>query len=49
MWMFQRFLVCEALNSVIELKLNSEERAAFMKSVDVVKAACGHLKTVTVS
>ena len=34
---------------VIELKLNSEERTAFMKSVDVVKAACSHLKTVTVS
>jgi len=29
--------------------LNAEERAAFMKSVDVVKAACSHLKTVTVA
>ncbi len=34
---------------VIELKLNSEEKAAFIKSVEVVKAACGHLKTVKVS
>jgi malate dehydrogenase len=31
---------------VIELKLNDEERAAFHKSVDVVKTAVGLLKTV---
>jgi malate dehydrogenase len=31
---------------VIELKLNGEERSSFLKSVDVVKAAVGHLKTV---
>lgn len=34
---------------VIELKLNDEERAAFLKSVEVVKAAVGHLKTVKVT
>ena len=31
---------------VIELKLNEEERLSFLKSVDVVKAAIGHLKTI---
>ena len=34
---------------VIELKLNDDERTAFMKSVEVVKTAVGHLKTVRVS
>jgi malate dehydrogenase len=42
-------LGARGVERVIELKLNNEERAAFMKSVDVVKAACGHLKTVSVS
>jgi len=31
---------------VIELKLNEEEKAAFQKSVEVVKTAVSHLKTV---
>ena len=31
---------------VIELKLNEDERSTFLKSVDVVKSAIGHLKTV---
>jgi malate/lactate dehydrogenase len=31
---------------VIELKLNDDEKAAFLKSVEVVKTAVGHLKTV---
>jgi malate dehydrogenase len=31
---------------VIELKLNPEESAAFQKSVEIVQAACSHLKTV---
>ena len=34
---------------VIELKLNEEEQSSFLKSVDVVKAAVGHLKTVNSS
>jgi len=31
---------------VIELKLNEDERSTFLKSIDVVKSAIGHLKTV---
>jgi malate dehydrogenase len=31
---------------VIELKLNDEERSAFLKSVEVVRTAVGHLRTV---
>jgi malate dehydrogenase len=34
---------------VIELKLNDEERVAFLKSVEVVKTAISHLKTVQVT
>lgn len=41
-------LGAKGVERVIEMKLNEEEREAFMKSVDVVKAACSHLKTVTV-
>jgi len=41
-------LGAKGVERVIEMKLNDEERTAFMKSVDVVKAACSHLKTVTV-
>jgi len=41
-------LGAKGVERVIELKLNDEERAAFMKSVDVVKTACSHLKTVSV-
>lgn len=33
---------------VIDLKLNEEERAAFLKSVEVVKTAVSHLKTIRV-
>ena len=40
-------LGAKGVERVIELKLNDEERAAFMKSVDVVKTACSHLKTVS--
>ena len=39
-------LGARGVDRVIELKLNEEERSAFMKSVDVVRAAVGHLKTV---
>jgi len=39
-------LGARGVNRVIELKLNEEERSAFLKSIDVVKAAVGHLKTV---
>jgi malate dehydrogenase len=42
-------LGAKGVERVIELKLNDEERAAFMKSVDVVKTACSHLKTVSTS
>jgi malate dehydrogenase len=42
-------LGARGVERVIELKLNDEERAAFLKSVDVVKTAVGHLKTVKVS
>jgi malate dehydrogenase len=40
-------LGAQGVERVIELKLNDDEKAAFMKSVDVVKTACGHLKTVS--
>jgi len=39
-------LGAKGVERVIELKLNEEERAAFLKSVQVVKDAVGHLKTV---
>jgi malate dehydrogenase len=39
-------LGARGVERIIELKLNPEESAAFQKSVEVVKAACGHLKTV---
>ncbi len=39
-------LGAQGVERVIELKLNSDESAAFQKSVEVVKAACGLLKTV---
>jgi len=39
-------LGARGVDRVIELKLNEEERSAFMKSVDVVKTAVAHLKSV---
>ena len=39
-------LGARGVERVIELKLNEEERAAWLKSVDVVKRANAHLKTV---
>jgi malate dehydrogenase len=39
-------LGARGVERVIELKLNSEESAAFQKSVEVVKTACSLLKTV---
>jgi malate dehydrogenase len=39
-------LGARGVERVVELRLNPDERAAFMKSVEVVKAACSHLKTV---
>lgn len=39
-------LGAKGVQRVIELKLNEEERAAWLKSVDVVKTAIAHLKTV---
>ncbi len=42
-------LGARGVERVIELKLNDEERAAFLKSVEVVKSACGHLRTVKAS
>ncbi len=42
-------LGARGVERVIELKLNNEERVAFMKSVEVVNVACGHLKTIKVS
>ena len=39
-------LGAQGVERVIELKLNQEEFAAFQKSVEVVKTACGLLKTV---
>jgi len=41
-------LGAKGVERVIELKLNDAERAAFMKSVEVVRTACSHLKTVSV-
>jgi malate dehydrogenase len=41
-------LGARGIERVIELKLNAEESSAFQKSVEVVKTACGHLKTVKV-
>lgn len=42
-------LGAHGVERVIELKLNDEERAAFLKSVEVVRTAVGHLKTVKVA
>ena len=42
-------LGARGVERVIELKLNDEERGAFLKSVDVVKTAVSHLKTVQVT
>jgi malate dehydrogenase len=42
-------LGAQGVERVIELKLNDEERGAFLRSVEVVKTACGLLKTVKVS
>lgn len=39
-------LGARGVERVIELKLNNDEKAAFLKSVDVVKTAVGHLKSV---
>ena len=39
-------LGARGVERVIELKLNAEESAAFQKSVEVVKTACGLLKTI---
>jgi malate dehydrogenase len=39
-------LGAQGVERVIELKLNDEERAAFLRSVEVVRTAVGHLKTV---
>lgn len=41
-------LGAKGVERVIEMKLNDSETAAFMKSVEVVKTACSHLKTVSV-
>lgn len=42
-------LEARGVERVVELKLNEEERSSFLKSVDVVKAAVSHLKTVNPS
>jgi malate dehydrogenase len=42
-------LGARGVERVIELKLNGEEQSSFLRSVDVVKAAVGHLKTVNPS
>jgi len=42
-------LGARGVERVIELKLNDEERVAFLKSVEIVKTAVSHLKTVQVS
>jgi len=42
-------LGARGVDRVIELKLNDEERAAFLKSVDVVKTAASQLKSVKAS
>jgi malate dehydrogenase len=39
-------LGARGVERVIELKLNEEERAAWSMSIDVIKAANAHLKTV---
>jgi malate dehydrogenase len=39
-------LGAKGVERVIELKLNDEEKATFLKSVDVVKSAVSHLKSV---
>ena len=39
-------LGARGVEKVIELKLNDEERAAFLRSVEVVRTAVSHLKTV---
>jgi malate dehydrogenase len=39
-------LGARGVDRVIELKLNENERAAFLKSVDVIRAAVGQLKSV---
>jgi malate dehydrogenase len=39
-------LGARGVDRVIELKLNEEERSAFMKSLDVVRTAVRHLKSV---
>jgi malate dehydrogenase len=39
-------LGAQGVEKVIELKLNDEERAAFLRSVEVVRTAVSHLKTV---
>ena len=39
-------LGARGVERIIELKLNDDERAAFQKSVDVVRTAVSHLKTV---
>jgi malate dehydrogenase len=39
-------LGARGVDRVIELKLNDDEKAAFLKSVDVVRAAVSYLKTV---
>lgn len=39
-------LGAKGVERIIELKLNDEEKAAFLKSADVVRTAVSHLKTV---
>jgi malate dehydrogenase len=39
-------LGARGVERVIDLKLNEEERAAWSRSIDVIKAANAHLKTV---
>ena len=41
-------LGARGVERVIELKLRDEERAAFQMSVEVVKTAVSHLKTIKV-
>jgi len=42
-------LGARGVERVIELKLNDEEKAAFEKSVEVLKTHIGHLKSVKVN
>jgi malate dehydrogenase len=42
-------LGARGVERVIELKLSDEETAAFLKSVEVVKTAVSHLKTIKVT